>query len=313
MQTNLLAPAHAPLATRSWIDRAMYPFASRFTPLDAGAMHYVDEGHGDPVLFVHGTPTWSFLWRHQVAALARTHRAMAIDHIGFGLSDKPSRDAFAYTPAAHAENLAAFVNRLDLERITLVAHDFGGPIAMAFALAHPDRVARIAIMNTWMWPIDDARTRRISRFVAGPLGRLLYLGLNASPRWVLPSAYGDRTKLTPGIHRHYMAPFAQRQERCGPWVLGRELTGSDAFFASLWERRARIAHLPMLVAWGMRDPAFGPAYRARWLDAFPHARTCDFPHAGHFVQEEAAPALTDALMAFTASRSRTPGHSTPID
>jgi haloalkane dehalogenase len=95
--------------------------------LPAGRMHYVDEGHGAPIVFVHGTPTWSYEWRHVVRALARTHRCIAPDHLGFGLSDRPRN--FPYTPEAHAESFAAFITRLNPPPFTLVVHDFGGPIA----------------------------------------------------------------------------------------------------------------------------------------------------------------------------------------
>jgi len=89
--------------TPSWLDRRAYPFASRTLPLRAGRMHYVDEGQGEPLLFVHGTPTWSFEYRHLVSALSRRFRCIAPDHLGFGLSERPA--AIAYTPEAHAANL----------------------------------------------------------------------------------------------------------------------------------------------------------------------------------------------------------------
>src|SRR5918997_520724 len=113
-------------ATPSWLDRTAYPFASRLLEVLPGAnMHYVDEGSGDVMLFVHGTPTWSFEWRHVIRHFSRTHRCIAMDHLGFGLSDRP-RD-FDYTPEAHQRVLRTFVERLGLDRITLVVHDYGGP------------------------------------------------------------------------------------------------------------------------------------------------------------------------------------------
>jgi pimeloyl-ACP methyl ester carboxylesterase len=108
----------------AWVDRAGYPFASRFVELDAGRLHYVDEGAGEAVLFVHGTPTWSYEWRHVIPGAARRWRCIAPDLLGFGLSDRPA--GFAYTPEAHAAVLATFVERLGLDRLTLVVHDYGG-------------------------------------------------------------------------------------------------------------------------------------------------------------------------------------------
>ena len=112
-------------------------------------MHYIDEGKGAPILFVHGTPVWSFLYRNQIKALAQTHRCIAPDHIGFGLSDKPEN--WDYKPASHAKNLIQLIKDLDLQNITLVVHDFGGPIGLGAALQLPDRIRQVVVMNTWLW------------------------------------------------------------------------------------------------------------------------------------------------------------------
>src|SRR5437868_15266645 len=126
--------------TPRWLDREAFPFRSRWLEIAAGRLHYVDEGRGPPILFVHGTPTWSFEWRHLIRALRDGYRCIGVDHLGFGLSDRP-RDA-AYTLEAHADRPRAFVARLRLTRLTLVAHDFGGPIALPLAEEVPSRIAR---------------------------------------------------------------------------------------------------------------------------------------------------------------------------
>ncbi|MBC7174571.1 MAG: alpha/beta fold hydrolase, partial [Polyangiaceae bacterium] len=205
-------------AAHPWLDRALYPFALRTHRTDEGAMSYVDEGSGHPILFVHGTPSWSFEWRHSIAALRASHRVVAPDHLGFGLSEKPDAD---YTPADHSRRLLELVRALDLHDITLVLHDFGGPIGLPIALEEPARVRSLVLVNTWAWAHgDDPTVGRISRLVASPLGRFLYRRLNASPRWLVPASFGDRKKLTPIIHRHYVAPFASPEDRMAPWVLG---------------------------------------------------------------------------------------------
>jgi pimeloyl-ACP methyl ester carboxylesterase len=196
----------------TWLDRTMYPFASKFLALPAARMHYVDEGRGDPILFVHGTPTWSFEYRHLIRALSPTHRCVAVDQLGFGLSERP-RD-FAYTPEAHAAVLAEFVDRLALDRFTLVVHDYGGPIGLPLALAERSRVTRIVLLNTWMWPFDDDRGMvRRGRIAGGAFGAWMYRHLNVSLRVLMPSAYGDRAKLTPYIHRHYLEVFRDKDAR----------------------------------------------------------------------------------------------------
>src|SRR5690349_10562936 len=132
-----------------WLDRQAYPFTPRRLKLAAGTVSYLDEGRGDPLLFVHGTPTWSFEYRHLIRALAPRHRCIAPDHLGFGLSERPAD--LPYTPEAHARVLAEFVDKLGLGRFTLVVHDFGGPIGLPLALDHPERVRGLVLLNTWMW------------------------------------------------------------------------------------------------------------------------------------------------------------------
>src|SRR5690349_1298676 len=178
-----------------WLDRAAYPFQHQYLELPEGRIHYVDEGQGEPVVFVHGTPTWSFEFRHLIRAVRGTHRAIALDHFGFGLSDRP--EAFPYTPEAHAEVFAEFVERLGLTRFALVVHDIGGPIALPVALERPERISRLVVMNSFMWPLDaDKELAKNARFAASELGRMLYRHVNASLRIVMPNAYFDRQKLT---------------------------------------------------------------------------------------------------------------------
>jgi haloalkane dehalogenase len=285
-----------------WLDRASYPFAHHGLDLPEGRVHYVDEGRGDPVLFVHGTPTWSFEWRHLVRALARHYRCVAPDLLGFGLSARPA--GFAYTPEAHARVLAAFADGLGLARLTLVVHDYGGPIGLPLCLAEPARVARLVLLNTWMWPLDEEPGFRWKARLAGsPLGRLLYRHANASLRLVMPSAYGDRRKLTPAIHRQYLACFSVPADRERVlWALARELVGSRAYYADLWARRERLLGRPVLLLWGLRDPAFGPRALARWEALFGRAaRVLRLPHAGHWPHEEAPEAVAQELGAFLSS------------
>lgn len=285
--------------TQDWLDREAYPFAPHFLEVDGGAMHYVDEGAGEPVLFVHGTPTWSFLYRHLIRAFQADHRCVAPDHIGFGLSAKPP--TWGYSSERHARNLATLIDRLGLEGFTLVTHDLGGPIALSYALSNPGRVARIVLFNTLMWPMEgEYAVPGPGRILGGPLGRLLYLRLNASPRMLLPSFYGDRAKLTPAIHSQYLGPFPRPEDRHGMFAFAQEVVAGARWNAGLWERRAALAGIPALLLWGMKDPAFGPKYLARWRQVLPHAEVLEMPGAGHLVQEEAQAEVLGAMRRFLA-------------
>jgi pimeloyl-ACP methyl ester carboxylesterase len=289
--------SHVPTPSLVWLDRSLYPFTSRYFESADGRMHYIDEGTGPAILFVHGTPTWSFLYRHLVAHLAPGHRVIAVDHLGFGLSDKSP--TAPYEPQDHARRLVALLDRLDLSGVTLVLHDFGGPIGWSAALARPGRIDRLVLFNSWMWSIDDDPAIARGAKVAGSwLGRLLYRHLNFPVKVLMPKAMGDPTVLTPEIHRHYAAPLATPDERMGAWACARALLGAGAWYEQLWAQRSLLRGKPMLLLWGMRDPAFGPSYLERWRREFPEAQVHAVATSGHFVPEEAAPEVAPLLERF---------------
>lgn len=279
-----------------WLDRDAYPFEPHTVDTADGRLRYLDEGEGPPVLLVHGTPTWSFLWRRLVARLSRTHRVIAPDHLGFGLSEKPP-DA-PYRPRDHARRLAALVDDLGLDDFALVVHDFGGPVGLPLALDRPDAVRALVLFNTWMWSLaGDPQAARASRLLGGPIGRFLYTRFNLSPRVLLPALYGDRRQLDPDTHRHYLRPFPDAASRKAPWTLAAALVGESEWYESLWERVGRLADVPALLLWGEQDPAFGPEALERWRRALPHAAVERYPEAGHFVQEE-VPASAEVVVDF---------------
>jgi len=292
MDTQHAAPA--------WLDRQAYPFTSRFLEVGGARMHYIDEGTGPTILFVHGTPTNSFEYRHLIAALRQRWRCVALDHLGFGLSERPAD--FPYTPAAHAANLAEFVERLELRAPVLIVHDYGGPIGLPLAL--DGKVSKVVLLNTWMWPLDDdPEMVWRARLVGGTLGRLMYRWLNASLRLVMPSAYGDRRNLTPAIHRQYLEPFRDRAARVRVlWPLARALLGSRDYYASLWAQRQRLPALPSLIVWGMKDTAFRPHQLARWEALLPRATIVRLAAAGHWPHEEAPGEVVRAIEQFLGTR-----------
>lgn len=266
--------------------------------LDAGRMHYLDQGQGEVILFVHGTPTNSFEYRHLIAALSTRFRCIAPDHLGFGQSERPA--GFAYTPEAHAAALAEFVERLGIDRFTLAVHDFGGPIGLPLALAPRSRVVRLVIMNTWAWPVDDdPAMARPAKFIGGVMGRLLYKYANASLRVIMPSAYGDKKKLTPEIHARYLEVFRDREARVLVLhALAKSLLGSRAHYQSLLDRLGALARVPTLIVWGMKDSAFKPYQLDRWRSLLPHATVAVIPAAGHWPHEEEPERVIEAIERF---------------
>lgn len=288
-------------ATPAWLDRSEYPFTPRsfLLPSEAGGaggprLHYLDEGSGRPVVFVHGNPSWSFQFRGAIKRLLPGRRCVAPDHLGFGLSDKPAD--FSYLPADHAKNFAALLDHLDLRDITLVVGDWGGPIGLSYALAHPERVAAVVITNTWMWSVrGDWYYQGFSRFMGGALGRYLIRKRNFFAARVMPAAFGDKRRLTPAIHQQYLAPLAVEAERKGCWVFPAQIIGSSEWLESLWERREALAGKRMLIAWGERDIAFREKELRRWSAAFPQAKVVRYPDCGHYLSEERGAELADEI------------------
>ena len=272
-----------------------------------GEMHYVDEGSGPPILFVHGTPTNSYEYRHLIAALSKRFRCIAPDHLGFGESARPR--SFAYTPEAHAAVLREFVERLGLDDFTLVVHDFGGPIGLPLITDHPSHsphpphsphVSRLILMNTWAWPLDDdPKMARGARFIGGAIGRFLYRYANASLRLIMPSAYGDRKKLTPEIHRRYLDVFGDRDARVLVLhALAKSLLGSRSHYQSLLDRLDRLRAMPVLIVWGMKDSAFQPYQLDRWRQLLPGAQVETIEGAGHWPHEEEPGRVVAAIERF---------------
>ena len=271
--------------------------SSDYVTLRHGRMHYVDVGSGPPILFVHGTPTYSYEYRHLISALSSTHRCVAPDHLGFGLSDRPP--SFAYTPEAHAEALREFAGTLGLDHFTLVVHDFGGPIGLPLALADDARVDRVVIMNSWAWPLDDDAMAKGAKFIGGAAGRFLYRYANASLRLIMPSAYGDRRKLTKAIHRQYLEVFRDRDARVLVLhTLARALLGSRAHYQSLLDRIDALRKIPVLIIWGMKDSAFKPHQLDRWQSLLPHAKVARIEGAGHWPHEEEPERVIEELRCF---------------
>ena len=278
----------------TWIDTDAYPFEPKSYRLPMGTMSYVDEGEGDPLVMVHGNPSWSFEFRDLIKHFRASRRCIAPDHIGFGLSDKPP--AWDYLPRHHAENLEALLESLDLENITLLFGDWGGPLGCSYAIRHRERVKALVVTNTWLWSVeDDWYYRAFSGFVGGAIGRWLIRRFNFFARAVVWAVYGDKSRLTREVHRHYLEPLSAPDERKGTWVFPRQIVRSSDWLADLWVNRDKLQGKVGLLAWGMKDIAFREKELRRWQKHFPGARVVRYPNAGHFLAEEESEGLIEEL------------------
>jgi pimeloyl-ACP methyl ester carboxylesterase len=270
--------------------RKLYPSAaSRYLQLDRHRYHYLDQGSGPVLLCVHGNPTWSFYWREVVHQFSATHRVIAVDHIGCGLSDKPSRRNFAYTLAAHRDNLLSLIDRLDLCHITLLAHDWGGAIGLAAAAERIKRMDGIMLLNTAAFPPPYV-PKRIAVLRTPWLGAFAIRALNAFAGPAVTMAM-DKTKLTADVAAGLLYPYRSWKDRVAIDSFVKDIPLSNkhptyAVLQKLEQDLTKFSHLPKRLIWGMKDWCFRPACLDRFLTHWPDAEAVRLNDVGHYVIED---------------------------
>jgi haloalkane dehalogenase len=270
---------------------SLYPFESHEIRLNGLRYHYLDEGAGPVLLMVHGNPTWSFMWRDIILPLRKKFRLIVPDHIGCGLSDKPHPAQYSYRLAQRVADLARLIEHLDLQRITLVAHDWGGAIGMGAAVAAPGRFERFALMNTaaFLVPRCPFRIRLCHLPVIGPIG---VQGLNLFVKAALDQAVAKHDRMTPAVRAGMIAPYDTWANRTAVYrfVCDIPLRPSHPTYQTLLDIEKGLAQFsghPVCLIWGMQDWCFTPAFLQRFLEFFPRAEVHRLPDAAHYVVEDA--------------------------
>ena len=287
-----------------------YPFESHFLDLGGIRMHYLDEGEGPPVVMVHGNPTWSYYYRHLVLALRGSHRVVVPDHVGCGLSDKPREDAYPYRLERRVEDLERLIDHADLdEKVTLVVHDWGGMIGLAWAARHPGRVERLVILNTAGFHLPAGKLPLSLRLSRSVLGAFLVRGLNLFCRGALRYCVTQR-RLTAGERRAYLAPYDSWDHRLAVqrFIQDIPLRPDDPGYDIVSEVQAGLEQFrdtPTLLLWGMRDFVFDTGYLAEWERRMPHAQVHRYEGAGHYVLEDARDDVRSIVEAFVSEASLT--------
>lgn len=280
--------------------KSEYPFASRFLDLNGQRYHYVDEGSGRPVLFVHGNPTWSFAWRNFIKGVAPSHRALAVDHLGMGLSDKPLD--YDYRLAQHVDNLVTLIRKLDLRDITLVGHDWGGCIGMGAAVREPGRFRSFVMMNTAAF-----RSTRIPLRIAvcriPLLGALGVRGLNLFSRAALTMAVAKSERMSPLVQEGYLFPYDNWQHRIAVHRFVQDIPlsavhPSYATLTAIEEGLTQFQSHPWRFFWGEQDWCFTTHFLDEWRVRFPRAPITRYPDAGHYLFEDAPEKVLPELMSF---------------
>ena len=255
--------------------------------------HYVDEGSGEPVVMVHGNPTWSFYYRALIQSLSDRCRTIVPDHIGCGLSDKPDSKTYDYKFKTRVDDLAALIENLAItEKITLVLHDWGGFIGMAYALRHPERICRFVLMNTAAFLPPAGKpipmTLKLIRSLK-PLATLAVQGFNLFARGALfKNSYKG---LSRDVKAGLIAPYNCWPNRIATlkFVQDIHLTETNPSYGlvkKLDQSLELFLNYPMLICWGEHDFVFDRDYLNEWIRRFPEAEVHCFPEAGHYVVED---------------------------
>ncbi|MHB8898840.1 MAG: alpha/beta fold hydrolase [Thermoguttaceae bacterium] len=288
--------------------RELYPFAPHYADVPGGRMHYLDEGQGPALLMVHGNPTWSFYWRDLVRALRDRYRVIVPDHLGCGLSEKPSAAGYDFRLSSRIADMASLVEGLGLEDVTLLAHDWGGAIGMGTAVKLPGRFGRFVLFNTAAFTGGRCPLRiRVCRIPG--LGAMGVQGLNLFARAALTMAVSRHERMTPPVRAGLLAPYDSWGHRLAVhrFVTDIPLSPSHPSYRTLRQIEEGLAQFrrhPVCLIWGMQDWCFTPAYLERFLDFFPEAIVHRLDDAGHYVIEDAHEAIVPLVEEFLARNGR---------
>jgi haloalkane dehalogenase len=274
---------------------APYPFASHYLDRGGIRLHYLDEGSGDPVVMLHGNPTWSYYYRNLVAALRDRHRCIVPDHIGCGLSDKPQPPRYDYSLKSRVDDLTALLDHLGVnDNVTLVLHDWGGMIGMAWAARHTDAVKRLVILNTAAFRMPKKKTFPFRLWLGRntKLGAWLIRSRNLFARHAANVAV-KRKPLPPDVREWYLKPYDSWENRVAvlKFVQTIPLKATDPGYDIVSETEAALPKFidtPTLICWGMKDFVFSEQFLLEWERHLPKAKVHRFSDCGHYILEDAA-------------------------
>jgi cis-3-alkyl-4-acyloxetan-2-one decarboxylase len=284
-----------------------YPFTpKRFDRGNGIGLSYLDEGpaEADPVLMLHGNPSWSYYWRHLVSGLRDGYRCIVPDHIGMGLSDKPDDGAYTYTLQSRVDDLDRLVDALGLTRkITLAVHDWGGMVGFAWALRNPERIARLVILNTASFPLP--KTKKLPWQIAlgriPLLGAVLIRGFNFFARGA--ADLGVLRPIPPASRKALLAPYDSWTNRRAVhrFVQDIPLKPSDAAWPLVQQAEVQLPNYrdrPAFIGWGLQDFVFDQDFLAHFVKDLPAATQKIYSDAGHYVLEDKHEDLVPAIRQF---------------
>nr|WP_321371639.1 alpha/beta fold hydrolase [uncultured Desulfuromusa sp.] len=283
-----------PMVMDSALFQSEYPFKNHYFDLQGLKYHYLDEGQGDPVVMLHGNPSWSFYYRHLVRELRSNYRVIVPDHMGCGLSDKPVDSQYSFTLKQRVDDLDAFLQSLQLKKkITLVVHDWGGMIGMAWAIRYPEKIARLVILNTAAFHLPSTKkfpyALKLCRDTS--LGTFLVQGFNIFARGAAFIGC-KRKRMSAELRKIYCSPYDNWQHRVATlrFIQDIPLLPDDVGFDLIDQVEnglSEFSSVPMCICWGEKDFVFDRHFLDEWTKYFPHAEVHAFADCGHYILEDA--------------------------
>jgi pimeloyl-ACP methyl ester carboxylesterase len=289
-----------------------YPFKPNYLAVKGLRLHYVDEKPGgnpnaEPIVMLHGNPTWSYLYRNFVPPLLEAgYRCIVPDHMGYGKSEK-TIDRGEYLLKKKVEYFTDVMDQLDLRDITLVMQDWGGGIGLGYAVEHADRIKRLILMSTWAFVFpedvpDDTIPPLLAMCRKPEIGETMLLAYNVFIEGFLPLAIVRKEKITPQLMAAYRAPFPDYNSRVPTLAIQDVPLRSDqpsyATMKAIQEKLGTL-NVPTCIIWGEDDHVFPPdTVLPFWQGIYPHSEAHMVPRAGHFLQEDAPEEICEIIKDF---------------
>lgn len=284
----------------------LYPFESHYLSIGGHRYHYIEEGAGEPVVLLHGNPSWSFYYRELIQKLSPHYHCLAPDHIGMGYSDKPGDESYSYTLPQRVKDLEEFLAAKGITRnITLIVHDWGGIIGMSYARRHPEAIKKIVLLNTAAFHLPEHKSFPLMlRFTRTFLGAFFVRAFNSFSAGATRIGV-TRTKMTRNVRRAYCAPYNSWKNRIATlrFVQDIPLKKGDPGFDYIVDLQNHL-HLfrntPVLIAWGLKDRVFDVHFLEKWIEYLPQAQVHRFEDCGHYILEDAQAEIGKLVVDFLA-------------
>ena len=287
------------------ISSDIYPFQGQFVEVGGHRYHYLDEGEGEPVVMVHGNPSWSIYYRQLVLALRGKHRCLVPDHIGCGFSDKPVDADYEYSIRQRIEDLESFLEQVGANKnITLIVHDWGGMIGMGWAARNPGAVKRIVILNTAAFHLPKSKALPAALWLCRDtkLGAFMVRRFNAFSYFATWVAC-RKASMSAALREAYCAPYNSWDNRIATlrFVQDIPLKPGDRGYELITEVQdalSQFKEIPKMICWGMKDFVFDHHFLDTWLEHWPEAEVHRFEDCGHYILEDAQEEILELVQSF---------------